>query len=101
MNYNEVITLLKVTKTTSDTGDIVEVIERNEIFAKYNSVGMKETYTALSLGLKPEISFTIADYYDYDGQDSLEYNGERWRILRTYRKATNELEIVVTKYADA
>lgn len=93
--------MLKSTITINDVGDKVETLERYDVLARYNSVGMKETYTAMSLGLKPEISFTIADYYDYDGQDSLEYQGERYRIIRTYRKATNELEIVVTHYADA
>lgn len=95
--YNDVITLLTVTETVNNIGDLVETVEKKEVFAQVRSVGMKESYEALAVGLKPELTFVLADYYDYDDQEFIEYNSARYRVLRTYRKASNELEIVVTR----
>lgn len=95
--YNDVITLLTITETINEVGDRVESITKKEIFAKVKSVGMKEKYEALNVGLKPELVFEIADYYDYDDQEHIEYDSKRYKVLRTYRKVSNELEIVVTR----
>ena len=95
--YNDVITLLAITEAENSIGDLVETITRNEVFADKKSIGMKETYEAMAQGLKPELTFKLADYYDYDGQEYVEYEGNRYQILRTYQKSTNELELVVTK----
>lgn len=95
--YNDVITLLSIATTTNEVGDTVETITSKEVFAQVRSVGMKESYEALAVGLKPELEFVLADYYDYDDQEFIEYNSVRYRVLRTYRKLSNELELVVTR----
>ena len=95
--YNDVITLLTITEAPNTIGDIVGTITRADVFAQVRSIGMKESYEALAVGLKPEMAFVIADYYDYDSQEFIEYNSLRYKVLRTYRKGSNELEIVVTK----
>lgn len=95
--YNDVITLLSIATTTNEVGDTVETITSKEVFAQVRSVGMKESYEALAVGLKPELAFVLADYYDYDDQEYIEHNSVRYRVLRTYRKLSNELELVVTK----
>ena len=95
--YNDVIVLLTITKTVSNIGDIVETETRKEVFAKVKSIGMKETYESMAVGLKPEYTFVLADYYDYDNQQDVEYGGVKYKVLRTYKKDTNELEIVVTR----
>ena len=95
--YNDVITLLTITEAENDIGDLIETISKKEVFAQVRSIGMKENYEALAVGLKPELTFILADYYDYDDQEFIEYNTVRYKVLRTYRKTTNELEIVVTR----
>jgi len=95
--YNDVITLLTITEAPDTIGDIVETITKKDVFAEVRSIGMKESYEALAVGLKPEMAFVIADYYDYNDQEFIEYNLARYKVLRTYRKGSNELEIVVTK----
>ena len=95
--YNDVITLLAVTEAENDIGDLIETVTRKDVFAEVRSIGMKESYESLSVGLKPEMTFVLADYYDYDGQEFVEYNSVRYRVFRTYRKRTNELEITVTR----
>jgi SPP1 family predicted phage head-tail adaptor len=95
--YNEVIELLAITETINEVGDRIESITKKEVFAQLRSVGMKETYEAMNAGLKPEKVFVLADYYDYNDQEFIEYENERYTVLRTYRKNSNELEIVVTR----
>ena len=95
--YNDVITLLSITESVNGIGDLVETITRTEVFARVRSVGMKESYEAFAVGLKPELTFVLADYYDYNDQEFIEYDSVRYKVLRTYRKTTNELEIVVTR----
>lgn len=95
--YNDIIQLLTITKTENGIGDIVETITEQEVFAKIRSVGMKEKYEALAVGLKPELVFVLADYYDYDNQEFINYETNRYKVLRTFQKDSNELEIVVTR----
>lgn len=94
--YNDVITLVSIARAVDEIGDPVEVESTKEVFAAVRSVGMRETYEALAAGLKPELVFVLADYYDYDDQEEIEHEGTRYRVLRTYRKDV-ELEIVVTR----
>lgn len=95
--YNDVIKLLTITEAPNEIGDRIESISEKEVFAKVRSIGMKEKYEALNVGLKPELTFVLADYYDYENQEFIEYESQRYKVLRTYRKETNELEIVVTR----
>ena len=97
--YNEVITLLHVNTHVNEYGDTVKTTESKEVFAQVRSAGMKESYEALALGYKVEYTFVLADYYDYDGQEYVEYQNKAYKVLRTFRKGNNELELVVTKNA--
>lgn len=103
--YNEVIILLSGSPTVNDIGDTLEAVAedaliRKEVFAKVKSVSMKENYEGFAVGLKPECVFVLADYYDYDGQKDIEYNGVHYSVFRHYRRpGCNELELVVV--ADA
>lgn len=93
---NDVITLVSVANTVNELGDTVSVRTEREIFAEVRSIGMKETYEALAHGLKPELTFVLADYYDYNDEMIVIYEEKEYRVLRTYRNS-NALELVVTK----
>ena len=47
------------------------------------SVGMTEAYQAMGLGLNPEKKLLIPYERDYHGERELEYQGERWKVIRT------------------
>lgn len=96
MAYNEVIYLVSQVKSEEidEYGDHVLVDSKRGVFASVDSVGMKEFYQAQTAGLKPEIQFTISDYYDYNNEQTVEYRNVRYRVLRTYRTERNELNIV-------
>ena len=91
---NDVITLIQQTRSVDDYGDPVITEITRDVFAKLGSIGQKEFYQAHAVGLQPEIKFVLADYLDYDGEEIVLHNGQRYRVLRTYRKG-QELEITV------
>ena len=79
--------------TVDEYGDSVYTDVLKGCLAEVKSVGMKEFYQAQTQGMKPEIVFELADFYDYDGQEEIIYCGMKYKVLRTYRKGT-PLEIV-------
>ncbi len=91
---NEVITLIQQTHGVDDYGDPVITETARDVFAKLGSIGQKEFYQAHAVGLQPEVKFVLSDYLDYEGEDLVQYENQRYRVLRTYRKG-QELELTV------
>jgi hypothetical protein len=80
---NEILTLI--------SGD-----SEREVFCRMASIGQREYYEAQAVDVYPECKFILADYLEYDNERLCEYDGQRYRVLRTYRTG-QELEIVVTR----
>ena len=80
---NEVLTLIK--GETSRT-----------VLCSLRSIGQSEFYEASARDFYPELKFVLADYLDYDNEQLVEYNGQRYSVLRTYR-AGQELELTVQR----
>lgn len=91
---DEILTLIKTTQSVDEYGDTVTVETPREVFARISSIGQKEFYQAQAVGLQPELKFVLADYLDYEGETLVEHEGQRYRVLRTYRTGL-ELELVV------
>jgi hypothetical protein len=76
------------------------------VFAEIRSVSRREFYEAANANIIPEFVFKLTDYADYGGQKVFVYNGERWRVIRTYTngqtleitagRATNDAAITTT-----
>jgi hypothetical protein len=69
---------------------------KREVLCGVRSIGMKEFYTASSTDFRPELKLILADYLDYEGETLADYDGQRYRILRTYR-AGQELELTLSR----
>lgn len=69
---------------------------KREVFCGFRSIGMKEFYSANSTDFRPELKLVLADYLDYNGENLADYNGQRFRILRTYRQG-QELELTLER----
>ena len=91
---NEVAILIK---RTYDGANRVET--KREVFCGFRSIGMKEFYSANATDFHPELKLVLADYLDYDGETLADYNGLRFRIIRTYREG-QELELTLEKAPD-
>jgi hypothetical protein len=66
------------------------------VFCRVASIGQKEFYEASACDFYPELKFILADYLEYNSEQMVEYNGQMYNVLRTFR-AGQELEIVVTR----
>lgn len=91
---NEVLTLITVVNGVDEYGDPATTETSREVFCRLASIGQKEFYQAQAVGLQPELKFILADYLDYAGETLVEYDGQRYRVLRTYRDGL-ELELIV------
>lgn len=104
--FNSVLTLIKTIPngTVDEYGDPVDVEERRDIFCAILSIGQTEFYQAQTIGVKPQIKAVISDYLDYHDEEEAVVDGIRYKVLRTYRKQSNELEITLyggVRHADA
>ena len=104
--YNEYITLINVTQTPNEYGDLVQTEERKGVFARLASISQTEFYQAQAVGLRPELKFVIADYLDYHNESVVEYQAfgantpEKYTIIRTYRNKSNEMELTCKRGID-
>lgn len=58
------------------------VAERRTVKCQEMSLNHAEVYQAGGTGLNPEAKLLIPYDRDYNGERALEYNGERWTVLR-------------------
>lgn len=67
-----------------------------DVLCEVLSIGQKEFYAAHGTDFHPELKIKIADYLDYGGQKLVDYEGVRYRVIRTYRVGT-ALEITLER----
>ena len=91
---NDILILIATTNGVDEYGDPTISETRREVFCRKGSVGQSEFYQAHANGLKAELKLVLADHLDYEGEALVEYDGELFRVLRTYRTG-KELELVV------
>lgn len=95
---NELLTLIKRTpgKDSNNRPTVTEATR--EVFCSLRSIGQSEFYQSYALDVRPEAKFVLADYLEYNGETMVEHNGQRYRVLRTYRSG-QELELTVERAA--
>ena len=91
---SDILTLIQRTQGVDEYGDPTITETRRDIFCRKASIGQSEFYQAHATGLKPELKLVIADYLDYANETQVEYDGQLYRVLRTYRTG-KELELTV------
>lgn len=69
---------------------------RRPVFCRMSSIGQREYYEAQAVDIHPECKFILADYLEYNNERLCEYNGQVYRVQRTYRTG-QELELVVVR----
>lgn len=94
---NSILTLIQQTPSVDAYGDQVLTETTRDVFCGLRSIGQKEFYQAQAVGLQPELKFVLADYLDYNDEPLVTYNGQRYRVLRTYRTGQ---EIELTCYRE-
>lgn len=95
--FNSIITLIKTIPngTVDAYGDPVDAEVKRDLFCAIMSIGQAEFYQAQTVGVKPQLKAVISDYLDYQDEEDAVVDGVRYKVLRTYRKMSNELEITL------
>lgn len=96
--FLEEVTLISAAETTNVVGDTVKTERRSVSYAEIVSPYMRETYEAMAQGLKPEFVVVLPSWDDdYHNERVLEYNGDRYSIIRAYKSKDQTCELTVTR----
>ncbi len=91
--WNDTMKLVRIIESTNEVGDLVKTRSEREVFVDVKSIGQSEFYQAQATGLKPEFKFILADFFDYENEKIVNYDGKDYRIVRIFRSG-NRLEMV-------
>ncbi|WP_370014316.1 phage head closure protein [Paraclostridium bifermentans] len=95
ITINDVLELIKeVEGKENEIGDIIPSKEYTEIFAERKSITQNEFYQAQASGLKPAMKFEI-NAFEYNDETHVRYEGKEYKIMRTYQKNIEKIEITL------
>lgn len=87
-----VITLIARIPSQNDYGGNEWEYVGHDVFCRVSSIGKNEFYSAEQAGLDVQYVFKT-NPANYEGEDTLIYEGEEYGIVRTYMASLDELEI--------
>lgn len=94
MNQAAKISLIKTEYAQDSIGEWTETTSKKNVFSYVSSVTMTEFYQAGLQGMKPEFRFLVW-ISEYDGEETLEYDGKIYTIYRTYIRDDGRIELYV------
>jgi len=86
---NELVLIGKTGYSTNTIGDAIPTETKTTVLCGVKSITRTEHYQAAAHGLKPELVFVV-NKYEYEGQKEVEFEGERYNVLRTYEPKTSK-----------
>ena len=92
MDRSQVIKLISETNTQDENGVWRTTESETQVFCQVESVTRDELFEAGRNGLNPEYRFTLF-FGDYAGERTVEYNGKRYGVYRTYHARTDIIEL--------
>lgn len=91
--------------TTDEYLNEVPAYSEREVFCRVSGITRSEFYSAATADLQPEWTIRLSDFKDYNGEKLVEYDGEVYSVIRTYRDggsfhsrgglAPNEIELII------
>lgn len=94
--FSEVLELIKLITSIDENGFEIHSEIKTEVFADKKSIRASEHYEAEKLGYKLSLMF-IMKPYEYDNQEYLYYENQKYKVERTYQKDTENLELICSK----
>lgn len=94
--WQDELILISETFESDDIGNQVPTEKETEVFCNVKSVSRSEFYNAANTGLKPSLVFVI-HAYEYSGEEVVKFEDNRYKVIRTYRKNIEELELTCEK----
>ena len=98
MTYDHELILIGHIYEEDEWGNQVPVETRKPVLCNIKSIGRNEFYNAAMNGLKPSIIFVIHGY-EYEGEQEVEFEGEIYKVIRTYATGFEEIELTCEKVA--
>lgn len=96
MDRSSVITLLSSTRTQNKYGVWEETLTSRDVYCQVDSVTRSEFFEGGRNGLNPEFRFTMF-FGDYEGEQTVIYNGNTYSVYRTYHAKTDTIELYVER----
>lgn len=100
MDRSSIITLIGYTKEQDENGVWRKTPTTRQAYAQVDSVTREEFYEGGRNGLNPEYRFTMFAY-DYQGEDTVQYNGRTYGIYRTYLGREDTIELYAERKGGA
>lgn len=96
MTYDYELTLIGYETEYDEIGQEINVPVERKILCGVKSIVRNEFYAAAQTGLKPEITFIVHNF-EYNGEKEVEFEGQKYRVIRTYLANSEEIELVCEK----
>lgn len=96
MTYDYELTLIGYETEYDEIGQEINVPVERKILCGIKSIGRNEFYAAAQTGLRPEITFIIHNY-EYNGEKEVKFEGQKYKVIRTYSTDFEEMELVCEK----
>ena len=95
MKYKNVLTLLNTTRTSDTIGNVIDTLSATgEVLFERHSLGTKEYYNAVSVGLRPVAEVQIKRD-EYHGEPKVELDGQIMDVLRAITKGRFDIVLVL------
>lgn len=96
MDRSDIVTLVGFTRTQDEFGVWRSTPSERQVFCSVDSVTREEYFEGGRNGLNPEYRITMF-FGDYNGENTVVYNGNAYGVYRTYHATTDELELYVER----
>ena len=96
MDRSAVITLGSSAQTQDAYGVWRPTTTTTDVFAQVDSVTRAEFFEGGRNGLNPQYRFTLF-FGDYNGEQTVMYDGLPYSVYRTYHARTDEIELYVER----
>lgn len=93
MTYDNELILISETYTEDEIGNQKPIEKKIPVLCSVKSIGRNEFYSAAVAGLKPDYVF-IMHGYEYNGEKKVEFGGVKYKVVRSYSKDFEEVELV-------
>jgi len=96
--YDYELILISETYTRDENGNFNPKEALTSVLCDLKNVTRSEFYSAAQAGLKPELVVEI-NGFEYAGQKLVEFMGERYSVVRSYRPTFETLELTCERKA--
>ncbi len=94
MTYDDMLYLVEMDFKLDEVGNQVAAEVLRPVLCNVESVGRNEFYSAAAAGLRPEIRFVLKNYEFSPQVREVEFEGQRYSVIRTYATGFEEIELV-------